>query len=619
MDSCLDIKNIYTIRMDGFRSIFVRKTIPFDERLVAAVKTKNLDAVVSFFVENPDLGNMRDKAGVPLLYFAIQNRTHNIARALLDNKANPDEMGNYNTDDSFPLHLAIRLKDVEMTQILLDYGADVNKLTYSGTRTPLALAVETDNPRLVATLCRFGAVVDQLIDIPIPRSLRNSSFIALNLAKSKQVRTILETTQKLSLQSAGSYSKILKLWQGLLEEYNTVYIQSQKTGQCYSDSFQFILYYADGLNRFFIENAVKQDQLSEKQKKRLFIRNDLNVKKYMDKGNDLLELYMAYTGNRFLNMVKSKPMQLVGPAKTLKRRPSVMGRAILNTGIVCSSIINLYDLFQKGEQEYKLFNLDVDEKGNLREEASLMFWNGLLKKIPSQYGSGGVYTNETLPENQYPYVVGVQIVGFPSDYRDMVGHAVSVVKILGNWYLCDDNIGFAQKIELTIEELVHSTIGYNLEAGELTYILFDNTKSNTNETKVRELFTYKSTDPLVNRSQSFGTMFEYVSSGNTEGATNKLVSRKYITWDPRGRAATTKYEYKVIPPPPRKLVKWKDGDMEFTEYEDVLETKEAMEKLKMLAERRRREELGNVNNNAVPGYNSEGGRRKTRKQRRSTQ
>ena len=604
--------------MDEFRPIFVRKTTPYDTKLVNAVKEKKLDDVIAFFAENPDTGNMKDEKGIPLLYFAIQNRNHDIARVLLDNKANPDEMGAYEKDDSFPLHLAIRLNDVEMTQILLDYGANVNKMTFYDNKSPLAIAVEQDNPRLVATLCRFGAVVDQLFDIPIGKLGANTIKTVFDLAKSKQVKTILETTLKSSVQRFGTYQRIIKVWNTLIKEQGTVYIQSQKTGQCYSDSFQFILYYADGLNRFFIENALQQEEVSEKEKKRLFPRNTLNVKKYIEKGHDLFELYMAYTGHRFLNMVKSSPMQIVGPSKTLKRRASVSGRTYQNTGIVCSTVINMFDLFQQGQEEFKQLDVEIDAKGNLTEDGSLMFWNGLLKKIPSQYGSGGVYTNDTLPEEQQKYVVGIQMVGFPSDYRDNVGHAISIVKIFDSWYLCDDNIGFAQPIEISIPELLHSSIGYELEAGKLTYILVDEEKSVKNETRIRELFSYMSSDPLVNLSQSYGSMFEHERGSPLILGGKKLLSRKYITWDPKGRAATTKYDYKVIPPPPRKLIKWKNGDMEFQEYEDVLQAKEFMEKMKMLAERRRREELGNVNNNAEPNYESEGGRRMTRRRKRST-
>lgn len=605
--------------MDEFRPIFVRKSIPSDKRLVDAVKGENLDDVIAFFAEKPDTGNMRDEKGIPLLYFAIQNRSHDIARALLDNKANPDEMGTYGEDDSYPLHLAIRLNDVEMVQILLDYGANVNKLTYSDNRTPLALAVEADSPRLVATLCRFGAVVDQAFDIPIGSTDRPLKT-AYDFVKSKQIKTILDTTLKMSVQRSGTYLRILKGWQGLLKEYGTVYIQSQKTGQCYSDSFQFILYYADGLNRFFIENALQQGQLSEKEKKRLFPRNTMNIQKYMAKGHDLLELYMAYTGHRFLNMVKSNPMQTVGPGKTLKRRASVLGQTITNTGVVCSTIISLFDLFQQGQAEFKVLSIEMDAKGNLTEDGSLMFWSGLLKKIPSQYGSGGVYTNDTLSEDQHPYVVGIQIVVSPTDYRDNIGHAVSIVKLFGKWYLCDDNIGFAQPIEITVPELLRSTIGYDLEAGTLTYVIIDEEKPTSDPSRIRELFSYTSSDPLLNRSQSYGSMFEYDRGSTLVKGHKKLLSRKYITWDPKGYAKTTKYEYKVIAPPPRKIIRWRNGNAEFAEYEDVLQHKDFMERMKLNADRRRREELGNVNNNAEPGYNSEGGRRRvTRRRKRSTQ
>ena len=212
--------------------------------------------------------------------------------------------------------------------------------------------------------------------------------------------------------------------------------------------------------------------------------------------------------------------------------------------------------------------------------------------------------------------MGIQFVVSPTDYRDNIGHAVSIVKIFGNWYLCDDNIGFVQRIDITIEELVHSTIGYELEAGVLTYSIYDENKPDENNTRERELFKYIPTDTLINRSQSYQSMFE-VSHTVTEPANQKkFLTRKYITWDPKGRAATTKYDYRVIPPPPRKLITWKNGNMTFQEYEDVLESKKLMEELALLAEKRRLEQLGNSGENA--GRNSEGGRRMTRRRKRST-
>jgi hypothetical protein len=588
---------------DGFRIIRVRKPAVYSQRLIDAVIGRDTDAVRQFFTENPDTGNMKTQKGVPILYTAIQNHSYEIAELLLENKADPNEIGKYE-EEWYPLQLAIRMNDVRMAQLLCQYGADVNKRSFGSDRTPIAMAVEGGNPRMVSLLCRFDVDLDQAEGV--------RGKLANNYVESKDIQAILKTCRAVVAQRTGTYQKIMKHWQQVLQKEGTIYIQSQKTGQCFSDSFQFVFYYADGLRQYFIENALKQELGSSKDKKRLFVRNEPNVKRFLEKGNDLLDLYMAYTGHRFLNMVKSNPFQRVGPKRTLKRRPSVLSsHLVFNTGMMCSSIIHLYDLFQKGET-YIPHSLDFDEKGNLREPAELMFLDGLLHKVPSQYGSGGVYTPDTLPENQIPYVVGVLFVLYPTDYRMSIGHAVAIVKLFGKWYLCDDNIGFAMPISMKFEELQTSSLLMDVQAGTIEYSLIPEAK----HAEPIELFSYKSEDPLLNTSQSYDTMMEPTLGKSVKvSATVSSISRKYITWDPKGKAKRTNYEFTVMRPPERKLVTWKNGNATFQEYENVLEHQRYMNEQKMLAERRRREELGNVNNNAEPnGSNNEGGGR-TRKNR----
>ena len=542
--------------MGDFVKIYVKKTVPKNPELIQAVEENNVKMVAELLKKNPNTGMMTTEKGIPILYVAIENRSADIVRILLENGANPDERGNYD-DDSSPLHLAIRLGHYEITNLLLEYGADVNRASVWEERTPIELAIKSENPRLVALLCRFDAVIK-----------------AKDKSESKPISTILDTCRKSSAIRTGSFHKIVRHFQKVLRDYGTVYIQSQKTGQCYSDAFQFILYYADGLNQFFIENAVKQDMLPEREKKRIFPKNGMNVEKYMKKGNDLVDLYMAFTGNRFLNMVQSNPMQIVGPAKTLKRRKSVIDKTVFNTGVVCSTIIHIYDLFQKAIPSYGHIGIDRDEKGNLTEDSELMFWSSLLRKVPSKYGSGGIYTPDTLVEDQEQYIIGILFVLYPSDYRENVGHEIAIVKIFGKWYLCDDNIGFAQPIEFTIEELKTKNVSYEMKAGTISYMLY-NTEGE------RELFSYQFKDPLFNYSDAYGDMGEVDEGRSVATPRGKTISRKYITWDPKGRAATTKYDYKVIPPPERKLVTWKEGNVEVTEYQNVLNYQDFLEKEKL--------------------------------------
>uniref|UniRef100_A0A8B9TIV7 NFKB inhibitor beta n=1 Tax=Anas platyrhynchos TaxID=8839 RepID=A0A8B9TIV7_ANAPL len=56
-----------------------------------------------------------------------------------------------------PLHVAILRKDLELVQLLLRAGADLNKAEPSCGRTPLHLAVEAQSPELAELLLRAGA------------------------------------------------------------------------------------------------------------------------------------------------------------------------------------------------------------------------------------------------------------------------------------------------------------------------------------------------------------------------------------------------------------------------------------------------------------------------------
>lgn len=84
----------------------------------------------------------------------------------------------YSTDKwgGTPLHRAAGTKKSEMTQLLIDRGADVNKKSKDGT-TPLHWAVDNTDPRPVVILCENGADLsikskDGLT--PINRARRNS-------------------------------------------------------------------------------------------------------------------------------------------------------------------------------------------------------------------------------------------------------------------------------------------------------------------------------------------------------------------------------------------------------------------------------------------------------------
>ncbi|KAF2650612.1 ankyrin [Lophiostoma macrostomum CBS 122681] len=91
----------------------------------------------------------------PALHQAIRKRNHEIIQLLLQYSApvnTPHDRG------VTALHLAIQEHDQKIVQLLLDNKADVNAKDEAG-RTPLDLAIELDNVAAVQLLLMYGAKV----------------------------------------------------------------------------------------------------------------------------------------------------------------------------------------------------------------------------------------------------------------------------------------------------------------------------------------------------------------------------------------------------------------------------------------------------------------------------
>ncbi|CAM9112241.1 unnamed protein product, partial [Bubo scandiacus] len=67
------------------------------------------------------------------------------------------QLDSVNYDGYTPLHIAVLRKDLEMVELLLSAGADLNKAEPSCGRSPLHLAVEAQSPEVAECLLRAGA------------------------------------------------------------------------------------------------------------------------------------------------------------------------------------------------------------------------------------------------------------------------------------------------------------------------------------------------------------------------------------------------------------------------------------------------------------------------------
>jgi hypothetical protein len=452
-------------------------------------------------------------------------------------------------------------KDLEIAEYLCSKGADLHLVNLEH-KTPMMLAVEGKQVEMVSLLCKYGgysqrkdnsgrtidAQASLLSEKPLPPK---------DQQRVKMIQTIVKTCKQKVQKRSSSVQQILKDREVMIKSAGTVFIPSQKTGQCYSDSFQAALYYADGFCHFFIDNALKQ----KFHKRSVLPIGKEDIQAYLAKGKDIISLYIDFTGYRFKNMVESHPVLEVKSKgrRTLKRRPSLSTNLVItSTGEVCSSVLHMYDEIQRGIAYGAPYRLDFSDIGNLREDAELMFWNAILKKIPYAYGSGGIYAFDQLPEDQEEYVVAILFSVFPysANSDSQTGHAISLVKIFGNWYLCDDNIGFASPINLTISQAKNGTFFYKTVGTSITYYIGDKEYTTKRVGKPTKLMTYD-----FHRNLQSSHLTEYDFGGRIHlNSTIGQTTRKYITWDPKHRARPTEHAFRVMKVPSPKLKEVRNGD-----------------------------------------------------------
>ncbi len=110
--------------------------------------------VITFLLEHGADLHAHDRHDHHPISYAVENRSLEAAKALLENGANVQAPGGHYGGEL--LHRAILNRHTEMVELLLDHGAKVNHLD-DRNRSPLTQAVITKNRGIIELLLRYGA------------------------------------------------------------------------------------------------------------------------------------------------------------------------------------------------------------------------------------------------------------------------------------------------------------------------------------------------------------------------------------------------------------------------------------------------------------------------------
>ncbi|XP_022232277.1 ankyrin repeat domain-containing protein 49 [Drosophila obscura] len=143
------------------------------ERMILwAVNENRISEVREILRLDPDAVNARDSDGYSPLHRAAYNNFVDIAKLLLQHKADP----NARTDLGWtPLHSACKWNNADVAQLLLQFGADVNAES-EGKQTPLHIAATVSNCRNTATTLLLDRNVQ-------PKKENNSEEMAAVIAR----------------------------------------------------------------------------------------------------------------------------------------------------------------------------------------------------------------------------------------------------------------------------------------------------------------------------------------------------------------------------------------------------------------------------------------------------
>lgn len=571
-----------------------------------AVRDNNTAEVQKYIKAGIDINAFYDE-DTPL-YIAIQNNSIPMVKLLLENNAVLNKLVDI---DSILFH-AVSQGNVQIVELLLRAGADPEFENYDK-KTPLFKAVENQSVKIIQLLCEYNAN---------PKHATHDKQTPFNIAKTDRVRKALEICIPKRKEYQPTAKGIQRIIFNFIDTKGTFPIQSQKTGQCFSDSLQHVLYFADGIRDFFIERAVEVYPRIQSEGE-LPLTRDAYIASLMNKikadygrfkesakskgytfevsldeyikrrlPTEATNMYLDFTGVRFLDMFLRPIIQApLSKTSVMARRPSVVSLFFNQpTGIVCSQILNIYQvtqsIFKSRSHTYhknentlnssrisELKNLpetlNVEGFGLLSDSTEYEFWDELLRNIPPEVGKALIKGGTDIQEYKMAFetrkgtryavdpntIVGILFAVFPRGkvMRNVgAGHALSMVKMRGKWYICDDNIGIAIPCApFKMNKLLEGQFGIRYSGFKIEYYFRDDFKmamlfeeAERNHPGERNLkkyvpetsyITFLAEVPL--KVEAKLEVLEESLEGGEGGFMDLSISRKYICWQPASSAA----------------------------------------------------------------------------------
>jgi uncharacterized protein len=153
------------------------------ENLWEIICFQNIDSINTLLNFGEDI-NFRNKhdGNKTLLHFAICRGWFDIAEFLISRGA---DVNAADSDQITPIHVSIQHQSLELTQKLIEHGANINWHCGCGSiDTPLHRAVYTKQPKMVEFLISYGASIDEIDDFhrtPIETAAKRGDRAMVNL------------------------------------------------------------------------------------------------------------------------------------------------------------------------------------------------------------------------------------------------------------------------------------------------------------------------------------------------------------------------------------------------------------------------------------------------------